>query len=189
MNQKYWIVIGGLALGLALLTFAGWRFLVHPLSADYAAAVAQKAVIDAQLQTARDTAAQFSKFRAQEEDMRRDLEFYSSRTDGRLNAVEVSQMLTTLGKGLGLGNWLITVAKQPSIGGIGQYAVQLSFKSDFERLGGFLNACVSQRRIIVPTGITINSVDDPNGVYNDTMTVSLNMTVYGGLDAKAGGRI
>ena len=189
MNQKYWIVIGGLAAGLVILTFAGWHFMVKPLSADYDAAVAQKAVIDAQLQTARDTAAQFSKFRAQEEDMRRDLEFYSSRTDGRLNAVEVSQMLTTLGKGLGLGNWIINVTKGASIGGIGQYAVTLTFASDYERLGGFLNACVSQRRIIVPTSITLNSVDDPNGVYNNTMTVALTLTVYGGLDSKSGGRI
>jgi hypothetical protein len=59
VNRTYWIIFGGLVAGLAVAAFGGWRLLVYPQTVDYTAAVAQKAALDQQLLTARETAAQF----------------------------------------------------------------------------------------------------------------------------------
>jgi Tfp pilus assembly protein PilO len=182
------MVVGGLVAGLALVLFAGWRFLVYPQSVDYAAAVAQKQALAQQLQTARDTAAQFQKFKAQAEVMRRNLEFYNSRTDRPLNDVMVMQMFSDLGNQLGLGGWSVSVKDMPAstvAPGIAVYSVETKFNSDFDHLGRFMNACVDQRTIVVPSSVILKSVDDPIGLYNDTMTVDLTLLVYGGPAPKA----
>jgi len=181
MNRTHWIIVGALAGGVVAMLGAGWQFLVHPISADIAAQVSAKADIEAKLQTARDTAAQFDKFRAQAENMRRDLDFYSSRMDANLTTIEVGQMLDTIAHELDLKDWTADV-KPPSSAGangveIGACKVEVRFKSDYEHIGRFLNGCLDQVRLVVPDNVSLH---DAAGVYFDTVDVDLNLTVWGG---------
>ncbi|HTA17463.1 MAG TPA: type 4a pilus biogenesis protein PilO [bacterium] len=188
MNRTYWIVIGGLIAGLGIAAFGGWRLLVYPQTVDYAAAVAQKADLDQQLQTARDTAAQFPKFKAQAEALSRNLEFYNSRTNVPLNDVTATQMLTDLGNQMGLSKLAVSIkSSTPSgPGTLGMYDMNMDFTSDFEQLGKFMNACVRQRAIMVPNSLEMDAADDPFGVYGTTLTVNLVVLIYGQI-GKAGG--
>jgi Tfp pilus assembly protein PilO len=185
VNRVHWIVVGGMAAGLAGLVFAGWQFFVHPLSAEYTDAVAKKEDLEQQLQTAKETAAQFDKFKAQAENMRRDLEFYSSRTDDLLNRNEVYQLVYGVGNALNLRDWTVDV-KEPvaapgsSGGDMSVCKVEVRFKADYEHLGRLLNGCLGQKRLIVPDTVTIRNLDDPTGVFTDTVDVVLDLSVYGG---------
>jgi Tfp pilus assembly protein PilO len=189
VSRKHWITVGGLAAGLVLLTFLGWRFFVRPLADDVAAAVDQKQALTKQLQTARDTAAQFAKFKAQASAMDRELDFYESRMDGDLDTASVLGLMDDLGRPLDLQEWNVTAKQQSAPGrgsrasALGSYEVTVSFQSDFESVGRFLNACVGQRRIIVPEGISLRSYTDPNGLYDDTLSATITLAVYGGKPA------
>jgi Tfp pilus assembly protein PilO len=173
--------------GVALMLFAGWRVLVHPQALEYATELAKKQDLQQQLQTARDTAAQFGKFKAQAENMRRDLDFYSSRTDINLNKIAVSEMVNSLAHQMGLEELKIDV-QEVANPELGEYNAHVSFKSDFDHLGKFYNACVSQRCIMVPDSVSLNSVDDPSGLYFDTLSVDLSLLVYGGKKTSGGRR-
>jgi hypothetical protein len=181
VSRNYWIVIGGLIAGLGVAAFGGWRLMVYPQTVDYAAAVAQKADLDQQLQTARDTAAQFPKFKAQAEALSRNLEFYNSRTNVPLNDVTATQMLTDLGNQMGLSKLVVSIIKStPSAPGtLGMYDMNMTFYSDYEQLGKFMNACVKQRAIMVPNGVLMDAQDDPSGLYGNTLNVALVVLIYG----------
>lgn len=187
MSRNYWIVVGGLLAGVALVLFGGWKFFIHPQALDYAAEQGKKQDLEKQLQTARDTAAQFGKFKAQAENMRRDLDFYSSRTDINLNKIAVSEMVNSLAHQMGLEELKIDVQEVPN-SELGQYDVHVDFNSDFDHLGKFYNACVSQRCIMVPDSVSLRSVDDPSGLYFDTLSVDLSLQVYGGKKTAGKGR-
>jgi len=140
---------------------------------------------------ARATAAQFGKFKAQAENMHRDLDFYSSRTDGSLSQLDVTQIITELGNQMGLRDLTVKVTELPAAGAtvdMNKYDVVVDFHSDFEHVGKFINTCVNQRRIMVPGSVTLNALDDPNGLYFDTVSAEVDLTVYGGLKVKTGGR-
>jgi Tfp pilus assembly protein PilO len=188
VNRTYWIVIGGLIAGLAVAAFGGWRLLVYPQTVDYAAAVAQKADLDQQLQTARDTAAQFPKFKAQAEALSRNLEFYNSRTNVPLNDVTATQMLMDLGNQMGLSKFTVSITKStPSAPGtLGMYDMSMQFNSDFDQLGRFMNACVRQRAIMIPNTLTMDAVDDPSGLYGNTLNVNLIVLIYGQVGKSSG---
>lgn len=181
MSRNYWIVIGGLIAGLAVAAFGGWRLLVYPQTVDYAAAVAQKADLDQQLQTARDTAAQFPKFKAQAEALSRNLEFYNSRTNVPLNDVTATQMLTDLGNRAGLGKLTVSIKSSTASvpGTLGMYDMNMTFVSDFDQLGKFMNACVRQRAIMIPNSLEMDALDDPFGMYGNTLSVDLVVLIYG----------
>jgi hypothetical protein len=188
MNRTYWIVIGGLIAGLGIAAFGGWRLLVYPQTVDYAAAVAQKADLDQQLQTARDTAAQFPKFKAQAEALSRNLEFYNSRTNVPLNDVTATQMLTDLGNQMGLSKLTVSIQKStPSAPGtLGMYDMSLTFLSDYEQLGKFMNACVRQRALMIPNTCAMDALDDPNGMFGNTLSVNLIVLIYGQVGKSSG---
>ncbi|MGH7441617.1 MAG: hypothetical protein ACREKE_02970, partial [bacterium] len=74
-----------------------------------------------------------------------------------------------------------------SVGGgnMQQTHLHVVFDADLNRLGQFLNACVSERRMIVPESATIRNFQDPTGLYEDTLNVDLDLTAYGGVPAQA----
>jgi hypothetical protein len=182
VNRTHWIVVGGLAAGLAVATFLGWRLVVNPLAAEYADELVVQQDLQKKLQVARDTAAQFDKFKAQAENVRRDLDFYSSRVDEPMGAVEAAQLMDSLGNAENLKDWIADVkpAGAPGVGAIGSVSVELKFKSDFDHLGRFLNGCLTQKRLLVPESMVLKRLEDPSGIFSDTVDVDLFVTVYGG---------
>ncbi len=189
MTRNDGILIGALILGLVGLGMGGAHFVLKPLQVAYDAQIAQKQDLEKKLATARQTAAQFGKFKAQAENLSRNLAFYESRTDGTLSAVEVGRMLAGLANQMDLREWSAVVTAHPPAGAeaMGQFQVHAKFNADFDRLGRFLNACVSQRRLVIPVGVDLRAMTDPSGLYYDTLAADLDMTVYGGSAAKPQG--
>lgn len=186
MNRSHLIAMGGLVLGLLLALFVGWRVLILPLRADYAAALAQKDDIEQQLKTARATAAQFPKFKAQAEQMSKHLQFYKARVGQSLEPVTLITQMQSLANECGLDQFDVTVDQnngRPGAGGGGGLAkvhLDLHFHGDFNRVGRFLDACVQQQRLLVPTHISLANYKDDTGLYQDTVNVGMDIMAYGG---------
>jgi Tfp pilus assembly protein PilO len=185
MNRTHWIVAGALALGLVLALVGGMRFAVKPVRSRIEDQLAVKQDLEAKLQKARDTAAQFDKFKAQAENVRRDLDFYSARIDEPLTSVGVQKMLQTIENQYNFRECTYDIKALTSDGSVTTYEVDIKFKSDFEHLGLFLDSCLGQKRLVVLDGFTLTELDDTDGAYVDTMKVELKLLVYGG-DSKKG---
>jgi Tfp pilus assembly protein PilO len=188
MNRLHWIAVGGLALGLGLVGFAGWRFLLTPLAAERAAKLAEKEAAVAKLQEAKRRANQFEKFKAEAENVRRDLDYYTRRLDPSLPVTEVFNQLEELGNSFNFLEWSFDVkarAKTKTKGlDLDDVLVKASFKADYDRLGQFLNAAANRRRLFVAEAINIQRLIDADGVYRNTLKADLDLRVYVSAEAK-----
>ena len=179
MNRMHWIAVGALGAGLVALLVLGWRFAIHPLDLAYAAKLDEKTQLEAKLADAKQRAAQFEKFQAEAENVRRDLEFYSRRLDEPLDAVELYGTLQALvdARSLRVSNLDVTT-KADKVGE--RHSVELDFSADLERLGRFLDDCVGQQHIFLPNSVDITRFEDPGGMFRDTIQVKLMMDVLSG---------
>jgi hypothetical protein len=94
-----------------------------------------------------------------------------------------------MGNRMGLNNLVVSIkSSTPASGpsGLGMYDMAVQFNSDLDHLGKFFNACVSQRTLIVPNSVLLDSLDDPNGLFGNTIQVSLVVLVYGQLGKPQG---
>lgn len=182
MNRMHWIAVGGLIVGLVLLGFAGWQFLLHPLDIAYEAKLAEKTTAEEKLKETKSRAAQFERFQAEAENVRRDLEFYTRRLDPQFPASELYSLVGSLGNSLNLSDWSYEVKPRDKskTGGsdLDEVFVRMKFKADLEQTGRLLNACLGQSRIVVPDTLVLLRVDDPNGFYRETVDAVLEMRVF-----------
>jgi Tfp pilus assembly protein PilO len=179
VNKMHWIAVGGLAGGLILVLVLGWQFLLKPLGLAYEAKAAEKEALEEQLATTKQRAAQFEKFKAQAENVRRDLDFYSRRLDPDLSASELYTLVDGLGHSFNFTNWSFEASKRakskmPGVS-LDEVEVKARFLTDFEHLGKLLNLCVSQVRIFVPDSFTLTRNNDPSGVFRDTLQAELTL--------------
>jgi Tfp pilus assembly protein PilO len=173
----HWIAVGGLAGGLVLIIGLGWQFLLRPLGAAYEAKLAEHATLEKQLEHTKKQAAQFEKFKAQAENVRRDLDFYSRRLDPDLPAAELYSLIDGLGNSFNFGSWTFEAKprEKTKLAGLNLDEVEVTtrFEADFERLGRFLNLSVSQVRLLVPETMRLVRITDAAGLYAQTVTVEL----------------
>jgi Tfp pilus assembly protein PilO len=177
----HWIAVGGLAGGLVLVLVLGWQFLLRPLGAEFDAKMAQKSDLESQLETTKQRAAQFEKFKAEAENVRRDLDFFSRRLDPDLPAAELYTLVDGLGHALNFSTWTFeakprTRTKLPGLT-LDEVEVKATFNTDFERLGKILNLGVSQVRLIVPDSFILTGLNDKDTSYRETMNAILVLKV------------
>lgn len=189
MNRMHWITVGSLAGGLILVLVLGWQFLLKPLSLAYDEKVAAKAELENQLTITKQRAAQFEKFKAEAENVRRDLDFYSRRLDPALPAAELYTLVDGLGHSFNFTTWNFEAAKRgksklPGVG-LDEVEIRARFATDFERLGQMLNLSVSQTRILVPDYLKLDRKVDNTGAYLDTLNADLVLKVV--LSPEGGG--
>lgn len=182
MNRLHWIAVGGLVGGLLLVLGLGWQFLLRPLGAEHAAKVAEHEQLVKQLAHTKAQAAQFEKFKAQAENVRRDLDFYSRRLDPDLPASELYTLVDGLGHSLNLGTWTFEAkvrakTKVPSLT-LDEVEVRAKFTADFDRLGQLVNSMVSQTRLLVPESFTLTRYADASGSFTDTLNADLIFKVF-----------
>jgi hypothetical protein len=182
MNRLHWIVVGALGLGLGALLFTGWRFAIHPMDEAYAAKVDEKAQLESKLSDAKLRAAQYEKFQAEAENVRRDLEFYSRRLDEPLDTEELYGTLMAIMDSLQMrrtqGAEIET--KVDAKTGHEVHTVTMEFYSDLDRLGRLLNNCITQQHIFLPSTLELTRYEDPDGQFRDTIKVKLVMDVLSG---------
>jgi Tfp pilus assembly protein PilO len=177
----HWIAVGGLVGGLVLILVLGWQFLLRPLGTEYDAKLAQKTDLEGQLATTKQRAAQFEKFKAEAENVRRDLDFFSRRLDPDLPAAELYTLVDGLGHALNFSLWKFEAkprarTKLPGLT-LDEVEVKASFNSDFERLGKILNLGVNQVRLIVPDSFVLTSLNDKDATYRETFSADLFLKV------------
>lgn len=182
MSRMHWIAVGGLAGGLVLILGLGWQFLLRPLGAAYEAKVAEHAALEKQLEHTKKQAAQFEKFKAQAENVRRDLDFYSRRLDPDMPATELYSLVDGLGNSFNFANWSFEAKprEKTKVTGLNLDEVEVTarFEGDFERLGRFLNLSVSQVRLLVPDTFRLTRITDAAGLYAQTVMVELVIKIF-----------
>lgn len=182
MNRMHWIAVGGMAAGLVLVLFLGWQFALQPLSAAHEAKVAEHTALQEQLENTKKQAAQFEKFKAQAENVRRDLDFYSRRLDPDMPAAELYTLVDGLGHSFNFGSWSFEAKPREKTKAAGlnldEVEVVAKFQSDFDRLGRLINLCVSQVRLIVPESFKLVRLEDGAGLFADTLTAELAFKVF-----------
>lgn len=182
MNRMHWIAVGGLIGGLVLIAFGGWQFLLRPLGAAYESKVAEKIAAEEKLKETKSRAAQFEKFQAEAENVRRDLEFYNRRLAAQMPATELYAMVDELGHSLNLKDYTYEVKPREKAKNAGadmdETGLKLRFKADLEQTGRLLNACLAQTRILVPDAIVLDRQNDPNGRFDDTLSAIFDLRVF-----------
>jgi Tfp pilus assembly protein PilO len=180
MNRMHWAVIGGLAAGLVAVLFLGWHFKIQQLERDRDAALATKAALEDKLQETKQRAAQFEKFQAEAENVRRDLEFFSRRLDDPLDKEQLYAEIGGLVQTLNLKQVVLAVADKSDTTKSKQ-EVTLNYFGDLDRTGQLLNDCVSQANIVLPVSIELTRQDDSTGAYRESMAVKFVFDVLSGL--------
>jgi Tfp pilus assembly protein PilO len=180
MSRLHWVVVGALGAGLVALFVLGWRFAIHPLEMDREAKIAEKGNLEAKLKEAKDRAAQYEKFQAEAENVRRDLEFYSRRLDEPMDREQVYGTLESLigSQSIRLTKGEVETKVNPKGGEL--HSVTLEMDCDLERLGRMLNDCVSQQHLFVINTLEMTRFDDLAQDYRDTIKVKLAMDVISG---------
>lgn len=182
MNRLHWIAIGGMVGGLVLVLVLGWQFLLKPLGVEREAKLVEHAELVKQLEHTKAQAAQFEKFKAQAENVRRDLDFYSRRLDPDFPATELYSLVSGLGNGFNLANWSYEVKERTKTKTAGlnldEVDVRARFNSDFERVGRFMNVIVSQTRLLVPETFILNRLNDTSGIFVDTLSADITFKVF-----------
>ncbi len=190
MNRLHWITVGGLGLGLVLLLAGSYRLLIHPLAAAYDDKVAEKKAAEDKLADTQLKAAQLEKFRAEAENVRRDLDFYSRRLDDPLNYFQTDTLVRSLADEYNLAGWSEVIESVGSTthnmaDSAAGYKVTVKYKADLDHTGRFLNSCVQQARIIVPKTLSLKRLsDDQDGAYHNTVDVTLVPEIKNGAGGK-----
>jgi Tfp pilus assembly protein PilO len=180
MNKMHWAVVGGLAAGFVVFVFLGWHFKIQVLEQQRDDKLAEKQALEQKLEETKERAAQFEKFQAEAENVRRDLEFYSRRLDDPLDKEQLYAEVGGLIQSLNLRTAVDTI-EDKSDATKSKQEVTLSYNADLDKTGQLLNACVSQPNIVLPVSLELIRLDDPNGVYRETVGVKFVFDVLSGL--------
>jgi Tfp pilus assembly protein PilO len=180
MNRMHWAVVGGLAAGLVALLFLGWHFKIQDLARQTDDKLAEKQALEDKLQETKQRAAQFEKFQAEAENVRRDLEFYSRRLDDPLEKEQLYAEVLGIVQSLNLKAVTIVVDEKTDAK-MAKNEVTLTYNADLDRSGQLLNECVSQPNIVLPVSLELTRLEDANGYYRETLTGKLVFDVLSGL--------
>jgi len=181
MNRMHWAVVGGTALGLVAGLFMGWRFLIKPLEVKRQEKLADKAQLEDKLKETKQRAAQYEKFQAEAENVRRDLEFYSRRLDDPLSKEQLYAEVASLVKSLNLKNPGYGIEDKPDPK-MAKQEVTLTYSGDLDQTGQLLNACVSQPNIVMPLSLELVRNEDANGIFRESLGAKFVFAVLSGVN-------
>jgi Tfp pilus assembly protein PilO len=150
-------LIGGIAIGLGVIlaVYLGWLLFLSPVNKRIVAAETTLASKKAELQEAETKKAQHEKFRAEAENVSRNLAFVKSRMDSRFGPNDVYRVFNSLDSGLGLRNYSLKTLKPGKSAGMDEFPVEVAFESTYHQVGELVNTVLSRRRIIVPKSLKL----------------------------------
>ena len=172
-------LIAGISVGVAfcLSVWLGWMFLLAPAREKLEAAEKTFQAKEAELTTARAKAKQHEKFRAEAENVNRNLAFVRSRIDASFGPNDVYRLLSGFGGSQGLVKLSIRPMKEKKEGTLMAYPVEVSFEGTYHRVGAFINDAISNRRVVVPTGMDLVN-QDPTGRERQPLKATLEFKVF-----------
>jgi Tfp pilus assembly protein PilO len=166
----------GCLVALGVVGYLSWAFLLNPLKARVTSARSNLAVERAKLEDAKAKAAQYEKFQAEAENVRRGLQFLNSRLDASLTYEEEMELFDGLSKGRGLRNYTVKLGKPAASKegtGLSEVPVTVKFDGSYHDLGEFLNQALSQRRLLVPQNFHLVSKDATGRTPSLTSSIDL----------------
>jgi Tfp pilus assembly protein PilO len=168
------------AAGLAvLLGYLSWAFLFSPLKVQVAAEKAALEQDKATLEEAKQKKMQYEKFLAEAENVRRGLDFVTSRLDPKMDSDESSRTFMRVWRSQRLFTNEVRVEKavvSKDYPGFNESKATLKMDCDYHALGDFLNAVNSQRRMMILTDMHLTS-KDPMG-HDATVHSELTVKSY-----------
>ena len=152
MKKVHIIAISAVFTGLAIIIGCAWYFLVSPVKVQIEAQ--QKTLDDTKkkLVAAETAAAQYEKFRAESENVTRNLAFVRRRLGGDFSENDIYQIFNSLGSAYSLEKYSYKLGKignSTKVKGTTEYPVEVKFSSDFHDVGNYLNGAVSLERLVV----------------------------------------
>lgn len=156
MNRKHMIVLGSFVIAFGVVSFMGWKLLIQPVDKKIKAKRAEVDEVDKKLKDAKSKAAQYDKFKAQAENIRRDLTLISQRLDSDFSLREVNRMASRFYAGSNLKVESVLLgkrekSKEPGFANLDNALFVITFKGGFHEIGEYFNAAVSGNRMVVPT--------------------------------------
>jgi Tfp pilus assembly protein PilO len=182
MNRMHWAVVGGLAAGLVAVLFAVWHFNIQDLERQRDEKLTEKQALEDKLQETKQRAAQYEKFQAEAENVRRDLEFYSRRLDDPLDKEQLYAEVTGIIQSLNLMTATFVVEEKTDPKMV-KNEVTLNYNGDLDQTGQLLNKCVSQSNIVMPVSLELTRVDDVTGYYRESLVAKYIFDVLSGQKA------
>ena len=177
MNRKHYIVLGAIVAALVAESVLGWTQVIKPAKAEIAKLEAEKDDVSKKLQEAKSKAAQYDKFRALSENIRRDLNFVVQRLDGDLGRKELYRMFAELANSPDLTKQTFVIAKRdksrvPGFSALDEVPVTFDFLTNYHGLGNFLNAAVSNRRVLIPVSFSMTEAKETGEISGPTVHVT-----------------
>jgi Tfp pilus assembly protein PilO len=174
--KKEHLVFLALAGVLILGGYGCWNFLFRPLGKEVAEARATLEAEKAKLEDAKAKAAQYEKFQAEAENVRRGLLFLNSRLDAHLTQQEEIGLFSGLGEVASLYNYTVTMNKTEASkegAGLSQVPVTIKFDSSYHEVGLFLNKAVGSQRLLYPRNMHFVSKDTTGRTQSISSTIDL----------------
>jgi Tfp pilus assembly protein PilO len=182
VTRNHWIVVGAFAAAFAAVSYLGWALLIKPVEKRIEEKLATRDDVQKKLIDAKTKAAQFDKFRAQAENIRRDLNLISQRLAPDFPVRESNRMQARLVSESSLIVSAVTVekraqSKEAGFSNLDAVPITIPFNGGFHEVGNFLNSVISGQRMIVPNAITLGQVTDPT-LVRATVNGTINLTLY-----------
>jgi len=157
------IIVMAAAAGLAaLLGYLSWAFLFQPLKFQVNTEREALEQDKATLEEAKQKKMQYDKFLAEAENVRRGLDFVTSRLDPKMDFDENQRTFMRIGQGSKVFKGEIKTEKagvSKDYPGFNEARATIKWDSDYHALGEFLNEVNSQRRMMVLTDMHLSSKD------------------------------
>jgi Tfp pilus assembly protein PilO len=162
-----------------VISYLGWAMLIHPVEIKIASVSTDLDAAKQKLEDAKSKATQYDKFRAQAENVRRDLNLITQRLDPDLSLREKGRIVDRIMTGSGLRDWKITTDPNqkrqastiPGFTSLDQIQMKYDFKGGFDDLGDICNRIVSNERILCPESLEI-AADGKDSYYDPTVDVT-----------------
>ena len=177
------IVVGSFAATFAAVAYLGWALLIKPVDKKISAKLAEKDDVSKKLETAKRQAAQYDKFRAQAENIRRDLNLISRRLDADLSMREVNRLTSRFLSYSALRVEKVSVekrerSKEASFAGLDAIPFTVTFKGGYHQVGNFINAILAGQRLLVPQSLDIKQVSDADLASGSTVDGTLKISLF-----------
>lgn len=183
MKKRQWIVVGALAVGFVVLAWLGWAFLLSGVKKGIRAAEDERTQLEEQLKAAKAKKAQYEKFQAQAENVRRAHLFLTQRLDPQVRVMDFYRQLNALGTRLGLTQFRFesndtkrVLSKLPGVTGLDEQLFNFNFRGRYNHVGEFINGANSMDRLMVAERVTLSPVIDSRA--RDTVEAKIEMKLY-----------
>jgi Tfp pilus assembly protein PilO len=179
-------IIGGVVVGVCvvLAIYLGYMFLLRPVGKDIDSGETKLKDLQNKLKTAEVKKDQHEKFRAEAENVTRNLSFVQSRMDSNFGANDVYRLFNSLFVANNIVNYSIKSGKTKRVTDMMEFPVEISFAASYNQTGELINSVLRQRRIAIPTTTKLWSLQ-PQDQGASSMSGTLGFSVFAQVGAGA----